>query len=61
MVLHTPMDGADRGAAGVRRAPRPPAAGHRPALAAGRTVLCDRFTDATFAYQGGGRGIDPAC
>jgi dTMP kinase len=27
-----------------------------PALAAGHTVLCDRFTDATFAYQGGGRG-----
>lgn len=29
-----------------------------PALAAGRWVLCDRFTDATFAYQGGGRGVD---
>ncbi|HEX5048698.1 MAG TPA: dTMP kinase [Gammaproteobacteria bacterium] len=29
-----------------------------PALAAGRWVLCDRFTDATFAYQGGGRGAD---
>ncbi len=29
-----------------------------PALAAGRTVLCDRFTDASFAYQGGGRGFD---
>jgi dTMP kinase len=28
----------------------------RPSLAAGRWVLCDRFTDATFAYQGGGRG-----
>ena len=27
-----------------------------PALAGGSTVLCDRFTDATFAYQGGGRG-----
>ena len=30
-----------------------------PALARGAWVVCDRFTDATFAYQGGGRGIDP--
>lgn len=29
-----------------------------PALAAGRAVLCDRFSDATFAYQGDGRGFD---
>lgn len=32
----------------------------RPALDAGEWVLCDRFTDATYAYQGGGRGIPEA-
>jgi dTMP kinase len=31
-----------------------------PALAGDRWVLCDRFTDATFAYQGAGRGVDSA-
>ena len=29
-----------------------------PALDDGKWVLCDRFTDSTYAYQGGGRGID---
>lgn len=32
----------------------------RPAISEGRTVLCDRFTDATEAYQGGGRGVNAA-
>ncbi len=30
----------------------------KPALSVGKIVLCDRFTDASYAYQGGGRGID---
>jgi dTMP kinase len=32
----------------------------RPALAAGRWVICDRFTDASYAYQGGGRAVSTA-
>jgi len=31
-----------------------------PALARGDVVICDRFTDATYAYQGGGHGVAPA-
>ena len=60
MVLHLPMDGvsetllvfaARRDHIGLVIAP---------ALARGEVVLCDRFTDATFAYQGYGRGQDLA-
>lgn len=36
------------------------AQGIRPALAAGRVMVCDRFTDSTRAYQGAGRGMDVA-
>ena len=58
LFLHQPMDGLTEALLVF--------AGRRdhlmtviePALAGGRTVLCDRFTDATFAYQGGGRGMD---
>jgi dTMP kinase len=31
----------------------------RPSLERGAWVVCDRFTDATFAYQGGGKGVSP--
>lgn len=34
--------------------------GIRPALAAGKVMICDRFTDSTRAYQGAGRGMDAA-
>ena len=37
-----------------------PAGYIRPALEAGTWVVCDRFTDATMAYQGGGKGVPAA-
>ena len=58
LVLHTPMDAMTEAllvfAARRDHLQRVIA----PALARSATVLCDRFTDATFAYQGGGRGFD---
>ena len=58
MVLHEPMDALTE--ALLIFAGRRDHLQHviEPALAAGKVVLCDRFTDATFAYQGGGRGFD---
>ena len=58
MVLHEPMDPLTE--ALLIFAGRRDHLQHviEPALAAGQVVLCDRFTDATFAYQGGGRGFD---
>jgi dTMP kinase len=61
LVLHAADGRADRGAAGVCRRRDHLVQQIEPALARGATVLCDRFTDATFAYQGGGRGFDLAC
>jgi len=60
LVLHAPMDALTE-ALLVFAARRDHLAQHiEPALARGATVLCDRFTDATFAYQGGGRGFSLA-
>ena len=60
LVLHQPMDALTE-ALLIFAARRDHLARLiEPALAGGRTVLCDRFTDATFAYQGGGRGFDLA-
>ena len=57
LLLHSPMDPLTEALLvfGARRDHL--AQVIEPALAAGRTVLCDRFTDASFAYQGGGRGF----
>ncbi|MGM9514479.1 dTMP kinase [Roseateles sp. DB2] len=57
LVLHEPMDVLTEALlvfAGRRDHVREVI---EPALAAGRTVVCDRFTDASFAYQGGGNGL----
>lgn len=58
LVLHQPMDALTE-ALLVFAARRDHLVQRiEPALAGGATVLCDRFTDASFAYQGGGRGFD---
>jgi dTMP kinase len=60
LVLHQPMDALTE--ALLVFAARRDHVQHviAPALARGAWVLCDRFTDASFAYQGGGRGFDLA-
>jgi dTMP kinase len=59
LVLHTPMDALTESLLVFAARRNHLATVIEPALARGATVLCDRFTDATFAYQGGGRGFDP--
>lgn len=60
LVLHRPMDALTE-ALLVFAARRDHLVQRiEPALAAGTVVIGDRFTDATFAYQGGGRGCDTA-
>jgi dTMP kinase len=58
LVLHQPMDALTEALLVFAARRDHLMLSIRPALDAGVTVLCDRFTDATFAYQGGGRGFD---
>jgi dTMP kinase len=58
LVLHQPMDPLTESLLVFAARRDHLTTAIEPALAAGITVLCDRFTDASFAYQGGGRGFD---
>jgi dTMP kinase len=60
LVLHRPMDALTESLLVFAARRDHLATRIEPALRAGGTVICDRFTDATFAYQGGGRGFDCA-
>jgi dTMP kinase len=58
LVLHRPMDALTESLLVFAARRDHLVVSIQPALDAGTTVLCDRFTDATFAYQGSGRGFD---